>query len=159
MSETMLRIKAAIVAALSGVCMLLGWRGVLLCVWVGMMCLDWISGSWAAKRNGEWSSKLAREGLYHKLAMVIAVASAVLADLVIYIAMDELPVNLDWPVLVFPLVTMWYIVTELGSILENVVKMGATVPQWLVSGLAVTKKKLDAAGEKAVEMLDKEESK
>ena len=88
------------------------------------MCLDWISGSWAAKRNGEWSSGLAREGIYHKLGMLIAVAAAVLADLVIYIAMDELPVNIDWPVLVFPLVTMWYIVTELGSILENVVKRG-----------------------------------
>ncbi len=63
MNETMLRIKTAIVAALSWVCLLLGWRGVLLCVWAGMMCLDWISGSWAAKRNGEWSSGLAREGL------------------------------------------------------------------------------------------------
>lgn len=27
MNETMLRIKTAIVAALSGVCLLLGWRG------------------------------------------------------------------------------------------------------------------------------------
>ena len=156
MNELTLRVKTAIVAALSGVCPLLGWRGVLLCVWVAMMALDWISGSWAAKRNGEWSSGLAREGLYHKLAMVIAVAAAVLADLVIYIAMDELPVSIDWPGLVFPLVTMWYIVTEMGSILENVVKMGATVPGWLVNGLAVTKKKLDAAGDEAVSKLDKE---
>ena len=156
MTETMLRIKTAIVAAFYGLCLMMGWRGVLLCVWVGLMCLDWISGSWAAKRNGEWSSGLAREGIYHKLGMLIAVAAAVLADLVIYIAMDELPVSLSWPVLVFPLVTMWYIVTELGSILENVVKMGATVPQWLVNGLAVTKRKLDTAGDAAVEKLDKE---
>lgn len=156
MTEMTLRIKTAIVAAFYGLCLFLGWRGVLLCVWVGLMCLDWISGSWAAKRNGEWSSEVAREGIYHKRGMLIAVAAAVLADLVIYVALDELPVNLSWPVLVFPLVTMWYIVTELGSVLENVVKMGAAVPDWLVSGLAVTKQKLDAAGNDAVSKLDKD---
>ena len=38
---------------------------------------------------------------------------------------------------------MWYIFTELGSILENIAKLGAPVPKWLIEGVGKMKKKID----------------
>ena len=40
------------------------------------------------------------------------------------------------PFVVLPVVLVWYIFTELGSIAENAAAMGAPVPGWLVRILA-----------------------
>ena len=50
--------------------------------------------------------------------------------------------------LVCPVVLVWYIVTELGSIAENGAGMGAPVPKWLVKLLAMSKSAVDGAGDK-----------
>ena len=48
--------------------------------------------------------------------------------------------------LILPLVLAWYIITELGSILENAVKMGAAVPGWLIKLLEAGAKVIESAG-------------
>ena len=65
------------------------------------------------------------------------------------LAMTErtIPVlGIAWPNLLGPLVLAWYIVTELGSILENAVKLGAAVPGWIVKIFDATLKMVDKAG-------------
>ncbi len=49
--------------------------------------------------------------------------------------------------LVSPVVLVWYIVTELGSMAENAANMGAPVPGWLLRLLAVSKNAIDSVGE------------
>ena len=50
--------------------------------------------------------------------------------------------------LLLPMVLVWYILTELGSILENAAAMGAPVPEFLIRILANAKDTVeDAAGE------------
>lgn len=44
---------------------------------------------------------------------------------------------------VTPVVLLWYIFTELGSIAENAEKMGAPVPSWIKKGLKQYRDKLD----------------
>ncbi len=39
-----------------------------------------------------------------------------------------IPIGIQWPGIIMPLVLAWYIITELGSILENAVKMGGKGP-------------------------------
>ena len=131
MSEKMFSIKAAIAAFFTAASAFLGWQGVMFFVWVVAMLLDYISGSVAACMNGEWSSAVARDGLKHKGGMILVVVVAALADITLSIVCEQLPVEMVWPVLVLPLVLAWYILTELGSILENAVKMGAPIPAWL----------------------------
>ena len=49
--------------------------------------------------------------------------------------------------LLLPMVLAWYILTELGSILENAVHLGANPPGWLVKALEAGKKAVEDAGE------------
>lgn len=148
MNERLLTIKAVTAAALLAVWRWAGWRGPVIIAWLVVMILDYISGSIAAAQAGEWSSKVARAGIIHKVGMIFAVVVSGLADWV----MAELSsyIQFSWPGLLMPLVLAWYIVTELGSILENAVKMGAPVPKWLVKILKITADMMENAGESAV---------
>lgn len=144
MEENLTAVKAAIVAGLSAVGAFLGWKGIMALCWIVVMALDYLSGSAAACKAGQWSSKVARDGLWHKGGMIFAVLVSAIADGVMTVICGKIPVlDMQWPGLVLPLVLAWYILTELGSILENAVKLGAKVPQWLT--------KLLKAGQQAVE--------
>lgn len=123
-----------------------GWLGWLVLAWAACMALDWLSGSAAAASRGEWSSAAARAGIWHKAGMVVVVCVAALTDLVLNVAVENLPafgdgVGFDFEGVVLPVVLVWYIFTELGSIAENGAAMGAPVPGWLLSLLAESKEK------------------
>lgn len=129
----------------------LGWKGVMLFAWVGVMALDYISGTIAAALGGQWSSAVAREGIKHKGGMILVVAVAAIADAVMIIIVEHVPIGLQWPGIILPMVLAWYIITELGSILENAVKMGAPVPDWLVALLKASADLMEIAGDHAAE--------
>lgn len=155
MNETFVAAKAAVVAFFAAVGTLLGWRGIMALVWVALMLLDYISGTLAARKDGSWKSAVAREGLWHKGGMILVVAVAALSDVIMAVALPHIPVlEIAWPNLLLPLVLAWYILTELGSILENAIRMGAKVPLWLVKILDATLNAVDAVGESAAEKLE-----
>ena len=144
MEKNLIAVKAALVAAWSAVSAFLGWRGVMALCWICVMAIDYISGTAAAFKAGDWSSKVAREGLWHKCGMVCAVVVAGIADGVMVVIIGNIPtLGIEWPGLVLPLVLTWYILTELGSILENAVKMGAQVPQVLTKLLKAGRDAVD----------------
>ena len=145
MNDNLKAIKVSIAAFFTALGAFLGWQGVMVVLWVIAMALDYLSGSLAAWLAGEWSSAVAREGIKHKSGMILVVIVAVLADITLGIICAHLPVDMTWPVLVLPLVLAWYILTELGSILENAVKMGAPFPEWLMNILKAGLKILDRA--------------
>ena len=148
MTEKLVLSKAAITASFTAVAAFLGWRMILLLVWVCLMALDYLSGSLAARSQGQWRSELARQGIFHKAGMVLVVTVSLIADYVILLACESLPydaLNFTWPVVLFPMVTMWYILTETGSIIENAMAMGARVPQWLPKLLNATTAAIDSA--------------
>lgn len=149
MEKTINQIKAAIAAAAGLLTGLWGWLGWLVVGWIGCMALDYITGSMAAAKEGHWSSGKAREGIWHKCGMIVVVVVAAGADLLIEIVLLNLPVlalPVQYPGLVCPVVLVWYIVTELGSMAENAAVMGAPVPKWLTKLLAVSKDAVDGAG-------------
>ncbi len=151
MNEKITALKAAIAAGLAAIGTFLGWKGILLLAWAAVMALDYVSGTAAACKAGQWSSAVAREGLWHKSGMIFTVVVAALADGALVLLSEHLTIGLQWPGVVLPLVVAWYIITELGSILENAVKMGAKVPGWLMKLLKVSAELVDAAGEAAAE--------
>jgi len=146
MNENMVTVKTAIVAGCTALGAFLGWKGVMLIAWVAVMALDYLTGTLAACKAGDWSSATAREGLWHKGGMIAVVLVAAIADWVMVLAAEHIPIGIQWPGLILPLVLAWYIVTELGSILENAVKLGANVPSWLVKLLKTSAHIVDTAG-------------
>ena len=148
MEKGMIEMKLAITAFFTAVSAFLGWQGVMALVWVITMAIDYITGTAAAMKNGEWCSATARQGLWHKGGMLVVVIVAFIADCALSVICEHLPVNIAWTSIVLPLVLAWYIVTELGSILENAVKMGAAVPGWMVKLLKIGLKAIDEVGER-----------
>lgn len=139
-----LAVKAAIVAACAAFTAAFGWLGWLVVAWVVCMTVDYISGSAAAAKEGNWSSEIARAGIWHKAGMIFVVFVAAATDAVLGTLVQNIPgIAIDYSVLVLPLVLAWYILTELGSIAENAAQMGAPVPAWLVKVLAVGKRLVD----------------
>lgn len=140
---------AAVFAAVGAMWGKLGWMFVLWAVCAG---LDFLTGCLAAIKNGEWDSAVAHAGIWHKAAMVVVVIVGMLFDLALHeivsVAGISLPIQ---GVLVTPMVLSWYIVAEIGSILENAIKMGAQhVPKWLQRGLKLVTDTLDKTGDEAM---------
>ena len=142
--------KAAVAALCGAFTAVFGWLGWLVLAWAACMALDWLSGSAAAASRGEWSSAVARSGIWHKAGMLVVVIVAALTDAVLSIAVANLPgLGITYQSLILPVVLVWYIFTELGSIAENAAHMGADVPDGLL--------KLLAAGKKAAERQTKDD--
>lgn len=143
--------KAAVAAVLGGLTALWGWFGWLVLAWLLCMALDYGTGTAAALRAGEWSSKVARDGLWHKLGAVVAVLVAAILDGVIGLILANVPaltLPFDYTVFLTVLVLVWYIMTELGSLVENAGALGAPVPAWLRKAIAALESTVDGAGDK-----------
>lgn len=159
MNDNLVAAKAAITTFLGAVGTFLGCRMIMLIVWVGLMCLDYLSGTIAARQNGTWKSEKARDGIGHKAGMFFVVIVSMVADFIILLICDNIPhdvLSIDWPMAIFPMVTMWYIITEIGSIIENAIEMGANVPSWLPKLLNATLHTVETVGDVAAEEAAKE---
>lgn len=139
-------IKGAIALVVATLTAIWGWLGWAIIIWVTCVLLDYVSGTAAARRAGEWSSAVARDGLWHKLGEIFAVLVAALCDIALKVIAEGsgLPIGIEIGPIITPVVLLWYIITELGSIIENAGRLGAPVPVWLQKSLKDYKRKLDA---------------
>ena len=140
-------LMALLTAAMSFIVALLGWVGIAVAVMLTCMVLDYITGTWAAKAHAEWTSEKAREGLWHKLGEIVALLVAALCDIAVGVIISSAAAPLIGDYhhrgYITMIVAVWYIFTELGSILENAAKLGAPIPEKLIKGIGRLKKKAD----------------
>ena len=143
------QIRGAAAAFIAFGTALFGWVGWLIIIWLLAMAMDYLTGTFAALYSKTWSSSIARRGLWHKLGSIFAVLVAAMCDVVLRHAGDNfgfaLPLS-DQSCLVTPIVTAWYLFTELGSIIENAAAMGAPVPGFLKKLIAQGKNAADGKG-------------
>lgn len=151
MEDNMFAVKTMILTFMTALGAFLGWKGVMLVFWAGLMCLDYLSGTIAAAASGQWDSAVAREGIKHKGGMILVVVVGAISDVVMVLIVEHVPIGIQWPGIILPMVLAWYIITEMGSILENAAKLGAPVPKWLIRLLAVSAAILDEAGSNAAD--------
>ena len=149
MKENLMTVKTALAAGGAALGAFLGWKGVMLMAWTAVMALDYVTGTLAACKAGQWSSATAREGLWHKGGMIAVVLVAAITDWVMVVIAAYIPLGIQWPGILLPLVLAWYILTELGSVLENAAALGAKVPNWLIKLLKASADLVEAAGEDA----------
>ena len=140
-----------LIAALTA---LWGWYGWLWVLWILCLAVDHLLGTVAACRRGEWSSGAARGGIWGKLGSMLVVLVTAALDFVMGQVVGSYAMPFAYPMLLSPLVLAWYVLTELGSILENADRLGARLPRFLVRWVAVLEKRLGEAGERAVSRLE-----
>ena len=153
MDEKLFAIKAAVVAMFAFCTALWGWLGWAIIALFACMALDYLTGTWAAIYKGEWSSAVARAGLWHKLGEIVALLVAIFVDIAISVLLHidalgnifAIEIPADIPKFFTLIVTIWYIFTELGSIVENAGKLGAPIPEWLSKVILSLKASTDKA--------------
>lgn len=143
-------LKAGLTALCAAFTAAFGGTGWLCLLFLAAMAADYITGSANAMKAGQWSSSAARQGLWHKAGMLAAALGAGLFDLVVGQMVNFLPgagLPFEYPGLAAPLVLCWYVLTELGSLLENAAALGAPIPPFFARMLAAVCRKLDESEE------------
>ena len=154
-------VKAALVAFFGALTAFFGWFGWLIVLFILCMAIDYLTGTFAAIQTGDWSSSVARAGLWHKCGALIAVVVSGLTDIVIGLVVNNIPaitLPFEYTVLICPVVVVWYILTELGSIVENAGALGAPIPDFLKKAIRVFKNVTDAAGDAMTGKSDDDQS-
>jgi toxin secretion/phage lysis holin len=140
-------IKAALTLAISFLTTLWGWLGWAIAIFIAAMAVDYVTGTWAARAKGVWSSTAARQGLWHKLGEITALLVAALCDIAISVVLHSTAAPILGAVperhYLTLIVAIWYSFTELGSIVANAGLLGAPIPQWLKKGIALLRDKAD----------------
>ena len=135
----------------AGVAVLTALFGVYWYMFAGYLLLniiDWGTGWYKARKKKEESSYIGLRGILKKVGYwVIILVAFLMPDLLIGIGQDLLGVNLDFLLLFGWFTLACLLVNEIRSILENLVECGYDVPAFLIKGLAVTQKLIDAGAE------------
>lgn len=132
--------------------------GVLLYVILALavaMAIDYITGMLASKseaidhpENPEygWNSRKGAKGIIKKVGYLCVIAVAMIVDYIILRVAVEIGMEVDLKAFFGILVTVWYLLNEALSIIENAGRMGAPVPDWLRQYIAVLKNKIEQRG-------------
>lgn len=117
-----------------------------------LMITDYISGMIAAKKESlqhpedpayGWSSKVSIMGIYKKIGYIFIIFVAVSTDFLIMKFAEEMNWKSGVNTMFGLLVTVWLIINELLSILENAGRMGVILPTFLKKVLAELKNRID----------------
>lgn len=135
---------AAALAAISAYFKQLEFPMVLLIV---TMVLDYLTGMASAWAAGELSSKTGLLGLLKKLGYMVAVAVAVVVDMVLSVAAERAGISIGMDYIFALLVTIWLTLNECISILENLSEIGVPVPEFLMKIIKKLKEETEKKGD------------
>ena len=156
-------VKVATTSIAGGVSAIAAWLfarlGVLLYVLLVLavaMIIDYITGMLASKTESidhpedpsyGWSSKKGAKGIIKKVGYLCIIAVAMMVDYIILNVASELGFDITIKAFFGLMVTVWYLLNEALSIIENAGRMGAPIPEWLRQYIAVLKTKIESKGE------------
>jgi len=123
--------------------MLLGPLIVLLVV----MLIDYITGMAQAWVSSTLSSRTGILGIVKKIGYLVAVAVAVVVDYIIQLAASGAGLEIPTVYAFGLLVTIWLILNELISILENLAEIGVPLPKFLLRIVERLRKSTEKQGE------------
>ena len=103
-----------------------------LCVLTAVMLMDYISGMAAAWSTKTLNSRAGVAGIVRKVGYLALVAVGMAVDYLITSALLQVGVDLQINDCFGMIVTIWLILNELISILENLGRIGIPLPDFLV---------------------------
>lgn len=161
MKETMNPLYAVVAAALGVLSSYLVQLVIPLAVLVVAMLVDYGTGMAKAWNAGELCSRIGIRGILKKLGYLVIVLAAMGVDYLLRYGMAQVGIHIEVEFLLAAIATVWLIINELISILENVAALGVPVPGFLLKLIkklkAVTEKRADTVPVETEGMADDED--
>lgn len=110
------------------------------------MILDYATGMTDAWIKHELSSKTGIVGILKKLGYMVAICVAIAVDFVMEIAAEQAGLDFGLTNVFALLVTIWLLLNECLSILENLNEMGVPIPGFLLAIIRRLKKGTEEKG-------------
>lgn len=111
-----------------------------------VMMLDYVTGMISAYNLKELSSRQGIKGIFKKLGYFCLVAVGITTDYIITSALTSLGIISNMTMMFGLIVTVWLIINELISILENLAKMEVPIPDFLTKIVKRLKKSVENTG-------------
>lgn len=157
MSKTqILGLQGVLSAALAAATANYGILFYMLVIFMVVMVIDFISGMMASKKESwehpedgsyGWSSKKGAIGIVKKFGYMLVVTVAVILDCVIYKVGGIIGFTMPSMTFFGILATVWYILNELLSIVENAGRMGVEgIPEFLTKTIKTLKQETEKKG-------------
>ena len=108
---------------------------------ITVMIIDYVTGMVSAYINSQLSSRIGVIGIFKKLGYLALVCVGVGVDYILYAGLSKIGIDSNVTMIFGLLVTVWLIINELLSILENLSRIGVPMPTFLtkiVSKLKIT---------------------
>lgn len=125
--------QALIAAVVGAIAAYLNVLLVPLIVMLVVMVIDYFTGMAQAYISHTLNSRIGVTGILKKIGYIIAVAVGIVADYLISSALVNCGINITINCCIGMIVTVWFIINELISILENLSEIGTPLPKFLVS--------------------------
>ena len=143
-------IFAAISAYLSSK---LGILSPIIVMLIAVLITDYLTGMLSAFQNNVLNSKTGLWGIVKKLLYGVAVAVGMIVDWTIINVAQAIDINIPMTTFFGLLVSIWLIINELISILENLMKLD--VPTFLIKVVSNFKIAVENSGEALADTIDK----
>lgn len=126
-------ISATFAAAISALLCYLDVMAVPIVVLCVVMIFDYVTGMIAAWNTKTLSSKKGVFGIVKKICYLFLVCVGMGVDWLIYSGLRQVGVEWNYTIFFGVLVTVWLVINELISVLENLKKIGVPLPKFLVT--------------------------
>ena len=123
--------KALFAVAVGGLAAYFREVAIPLVILIAVMIIDYISGMMKAWIKAELSSKVGLKGIIKKICYLLVVCVAAVVDWLIVSGLRKIGINITVNYLIGVIVTVWLIINELISILENLSVVGVPLPPFL----------------------------
>ena len=114
-----------------------------LAVLMGAMLIDYITGMVGAAYTGEITSRVGVIGIVKKVCYLALVAVGIVLDYLITAALVQIGIAIQINYCFGMIVTIWLIINELISILENLGELNIPLPQFLVKTVKALKGRVE----------------
>lgn len=120
-------------------------------VLVAVMLIDYITGMAGAAYTGEINSRVGVIGIVKKVCYLALVAVGIVVDYLITTALVQIGLSIQINYCFGMIVTIWLIINELISILENLGELNVPLPHFLVSIVKNLKGRVEETADKGKE--------
>lgn len=128
-----------------------------LIVLLAVMLIDYITGMAGAAYSGKISSRVGVLGILKKAGYFALVAVGMVADYLISSALVKIGIDLKITYCFGMIITIWLIINELISILENLGELNVPLPAFLVNIIKTLKSKVEEQAEGKQIKVEKDE--